>query len=1241
MLQSLNVTKHKLPRIAGYYYPPVHQHADSVTKISTAIYIKEGVEYSLCASPAPNNIAYLHSCAVRVKFHANLAMQFVSVYLPKGPNEFNTEWLRSLQDTHEKILVAGDFNAHAPFWDKECTSVSSNRFVENVVDSSLCLLNDGSITRIPDIATHKPSALDLSFISPVLVPSCKWATHDDTLGSDHLPIIITINEKPELADQQRDKLPKYNYRQADWETFKHILATSDTDGIYHEDINRFYSSFTNVILQAADKTIPKYSSSKSNKHTGNIWWTPACQDAVNVKKEKYKIYIKDKIKQPERHDDYKKAKINCNRVIAQAKRQFWSLFCDNEVSNHKDLSKVWKKLNEMKQGINLPQCSIKVDDNQFPSNSEKAETFVNMFSKSMCLEGLTVQNKIYRIEEETKDIYNDPAPNNSLYINAPITLLELKDAITSLPDKKVSVGLDVVSNTMLKYLPDNCIVVLHRLLEKCWNEGKMPDIWKQSIIVPILKQGKPRHDKTSYRPIALTSHTGKLLERIIMNRLVHYCNKNNVIPINQSGFQKGKSAVDHLVKLTTQIKNQFARRKNVLATFFDIKKAYDQVWHTKLLSKLKSIGLSGHFYQYIKNFLSHRHIQVRVGNSYSTFRSLDMGLPQGSVIAPILFNILLHDLPNNLSKNVTLVQYADDICMWMNVSLKKKTPKRSLNYTKRLYQRELDILNNYINESGLTLSTEKTHMVLFNNGSNPDDMPSFKINNVVIEYKQVVKFVGLLITSKLTWNNHIEQILTKARKSLNLMKIISKQPWGQDNRTLIHLSTSLVRSKLSYAQEAFFSAPKYLLRKLQSVDCKAYKIALGVPCHASCLGTYGEVEKLPLEEYRKLACAKYVVKSSTNDNFSAQEVRVRSDITFPKRARTISSLESIGTYTKDLFDKAKVDPQNTEVQYQITPSPTWETNKAEFEINTTVLKKDMHPNIVAATVKSHIQNKYPSHLKIYTDGSLLENQQAGAAFVIPALKVEKSYFIGKNRSIFVAELVAVLMAVYHILDYPTPIFRVLFCVDSKSVLYALSSSSSKECSNLVKEIQRVIHLLIVKGSQTDFCWVPSHLGFFANEWADRAAKKGAMNEAGSIGLHFPFSVQECNNLLKKTSWDNFIKLLKKDDHHFDSKNHNKTKRITMLNSSIFHESHKTFKTRQIISICHRVKLNAFKTKFSKNVQCICGGPLTSIHVVFECHLLKTHLPNLHYDTFKGVLEDSALLFKIAKGLLGSPIGSLL
>ena len=163
---------------------------------------------------------------------------------------------------------------------------------------------------------------------------------------------------------------------------------------------------------------------------------------------------------------------------------------------------------------------------------------------------------------------------------------------------------------------------------------------KVPLIIPILKQGKPRTEPSSYRPISLTSHVDKVLGKtIIWSRLAHYCGKKTprLIPVNQEGVRKCRSTIDQLVKLTTHVKKQFARKKSTPATFFDVRKAYDKVWHARLLFKLKYIGLSGNIYSYP---MSNRSIQRRVRKSLSSTKSVNIGFTQGSNIAPILLNTL-------------------------------------------------------------------------------------------------------------------------------------------------------------------------------------------------------------------------------------------------------------------------------------------------------------------------------------------------------------------------------------------------------------------------------------------------------------------------------------------------------------------------------------------------------------------------------------------------------------------------
>ena len=246
----------------------------------------------------------------------------------------------------------GDFNAHAPFWENGCTSVTCNRLVENIVDSSLCLLNDGRITRIPDVSTHKATAIDLSLVTPDLSVNSTWYTEEECLGSDHLPIIIELNENIKGDESEdEDKIPKFKSNHADWEAYQAFLISSDINSIINEDINMYYSNFTKIILLAAEQSIPRIKHKKIREQSGNPWWNQVCKQAVSPKREKFKKWLKNKTE--ENFVSMKSAKIQCNRVIAEAKQSHRTEFCKREVLESKDMYKVWKKVKEMKNGYRL------------------------------------------------------------------------------------------------------------------------------------------------------------------------------------------------------------------------------------------------------------------------------------------------------------------------------------------------------------------------------------------------------------------------------------------------------------------------------------------------------------------------------------------------------------------------------------------------------------------------------------------------------------------------------------------------------------------------------------------------------------------------------------------------------------------------------------------------------------------------------------------------------------------------
>ena len=191
----------------------------------------------------------------------------------------------------------------------------------------------------------------------------------------------------------------------------------------------------------------------------------------------------------------------------------------------------------------------------------------------------------------------------------------------------------------------------------------IPFHWRQAIVIPIFKHQKPPFLTSSYRPISLTSCLGKLFERIVIYRWSWYLASNHFIPHFQAGFRKGRSTLDHIIALESSIKMCFASSLSTCALFLDISKAYDSVWISGLLAKLARLQIHGRCLKWLKGFLCYRSFCVRIENYLSEFRDLVAGVPQGSILSPILFNVMISDFPNP-SPEITTLLYADDVAFF-------------------------------------------------------------------------------------------------------------------------------------------------------------------------------------------------------------------------------------------------------------------------------------------------------------------------------------------------------------------------------------------------------------------------------------------------------------------------------------------------------------------------------------------------------------------------------------------------
>jgi len=238
-----------------------------------------------------------------------------------------------------------------------------------------------------------------------------------------------------------------------------------------------------------------------------------------------------------------------------------------------------------------------------------------------------------------------------------VTPNEVKKIIKNLPNKKAP-GHDKITNFMFKKLPSKGFVLLSTLFNSLLRLGYFPVKWKIATIILIKKPGKDKTNPDSYRPISLLTSLSKIFEKVIHTRLLDYLNITDAIPKFQFGFKSNHSTVQQLLRITEHINSAFEMHCHTGAIIIDISKVFDKVWHEGLLFKLRNINTSTYLFNIIRSFLSNRQYSVRINDSASNLKSISAGVPQGSKLGPILFNLYVSDIPQSPRTQIAL--FADD-----------------------------------------------------------------------------------------------------------------------------------------------------------------------------------------------------------------------------------------------------------------------------------------------------------------------------------------------------------------------------------------------------------------------------------------------------------------------------------------------------------------------------------------------------------------------------------------------------
>ena len=356
----------------------------------------------------------------------------------------------------------------------------------------------------------------------------------------------------------------------------------------------------------------------------------------------------------------------------------------------------------------------------------------------------------------------------------------------------------------------------------------------------------------------MTSCIGKLVERVIKNRLEAYLENENKIVWQQSGFRSNRSCQDNLLFLTQKASEAMNRKKNCLAMFFDISKAFDKVWHEGLLLKMHNLNLPLYLVLWVKNFLQNRVFKVKLNGVFSEPKLLLAGVPQGSVISPILFSIFINDIPLLFSRQTCYsLLFADDLVTLYCF----KKPGKMLAVMKK-YLKDLE---NWLYKWKMKMSGSKCSYIIFSN-STKEFRFNFEMSDSQIPYEKNPVFLGIKFDKSLSFKPHCVDIRNKCMKRLNILKIISHSSWKLKKKTLIATFYALIRSIIDYFSFSIHIISPSNLDFLQVIQNRAIKIIFKTPILTN-LGNFAAAKNIICIKYRLANLfKKYFMKNVLSKN---------------------------------------------------------------------------------------------------------------------------------------------------------------------------------------------------------------------------------------------------------------------------------------------------------------------------------------------------------------------------------------
>ena len=935
-----------------------------------------------------------------------------------------------------EIIFCGDFNARGSLWGNTVINPQGEALEDALDRCSITCINNGSMTREASRPGDSDGAIDLAITSLNIATRCKW----QTLGkysNDHYPCTVWIKRQKVQKKLRRKRAFKYDCTEA---------------------------SVLNTVRQKAGTRPTEQRPNNQSQFQQPPWFTPEIKKLWEAKRCAQKRASRDR-NNPTLKDEAKAATKTFEEEVKKVKGQMYEDF-SLSVSEDKSLYKFWQlyaSMNRTKRHAEMPDFR-REDDLWMRTDEEKGTALFERY-----LQQTDQKNADSRLEllQSLQTGYGTELrwPFLALYPDKLSRII--KHASDSAP------GPDGVTYNHLSSLDSDELTALTDVLIESVQDSNIPEDWLDSHLCPVPKPGKDLSSIKGYRIITMQNTIGKLLEKVVARLLAEELEAKGLLPPTLGSYRRGKETWMNAAVLASDVYDGFEKKEETIVIALDLEDAYNRVQYDVLMRTLARMKVSPLLVMWTGAALLKRKVALRVGSWSSEVHSITPGLPQGSALSPVLFNVYTVGITSNqLEGPGRTLSFADDVLVYRS--------GRNRDEVAQSAQEEIDRIGEWCQSHNGKLHPDKACILWcsLNNHAVRATMPTVSIQGKELAREHSLKYLGVTFDRSLSFNIHISNVINRARKGLTAVKTMASAQMPQ--RVLLILYKALVLSVIDYGF-GLLTLSTAQLKRLETIQNEGMRSVLGCTKDTSAEAMRYILDLPPMEDRHKLAQVKAYTRVAADVSNPLHTKIGRDTKTRLKRgaewltqaSRTIEGCMSVESVRKgEAWPQLQVDTERfTEVIATLgRQCREWAPGATHAEIETIIEENSSEGDVI-----------------VFTDGSVIRGKKSGWAYTarVDGIKVsENSAACDSTMSSMMTEINAVTLALTWLKD--TEYSRVVFVSDSLSTLEKIRQGNlHADWTPLINESR--IHRI-------KWIYCPGHAGVIGNEAADKLAGNAQIDE---------------------------------------------------------------------------------------------------------------------------------------------------